>query len=99
MIKSKSKLQSLKAYSENLQAKKELEKAMREQEKVLESHYQRIGRTLEENILNWKTQISELEPFKDKASGTSFDEKQIEALKARQNKVNTSRTEMQTRWL
>ncbi len=94
VIKSKSKLQSLKAYSENLQAKKELEKAMREQEKVLESHYQRIGRTLEENILNWKTQISELEPFKDKASGTSFDEKQIEALKARQNKVNTRRTEI-----
>ena len=94
LIKDKSKMQSLADYSQKLQTKITIEKSTGEQEKILESHFQRKGRNQEENIINWKAEIDGLKDFKEKAKDTRFDEKQITTLKTRQSQITARQNEI-----
>ncbi len=82
-IKRKSKEETLEDYTKKLKSKQEFEGSKGQQESVLESHFGKKSKKLEENISYWDEEISKLEKYKDKANDIKYSETTISELERR----------------
>ncbi len=73
-IKINSREQSLEEYVRKLDAKREVEKRIGEQESILRTHLGRKTGGVEENISYWEEETVKLEQYKDKAQGVKYSE-------------------------
>lgn len=88
-IKTNSRVDSLKEYSEKLRLKSKIEKSIENQESILKSHLEKKNDKREENILYWEEEIRKLEEYKDKAKNIKYNEN--EATKLTNKKQDTEK--------
>ena len=93
-LKTTSGVNNIDDYSEHLSRRTTLEKSIAEQEKVLESLFEKKGRNRQEIIANWKQKINEFSEFKDKAQTTKFDEKEVTETKEKQTNSKNRQLEI-----
>ncbi|MEM3432474.1 MAG: AAA family ATPase [Candidatus Bilamarchaeaceae archaeon] len=74
-IKIKSGAESLEKYIDKLQTREKLERTIGDQKAILGSLFGKENTSIEENLLYWKKEVTELEQYKDKAKDLKYSEK------------------------
>jgi len=97
LIRSTSKVESLKEYEEQLVLKRETERIIEKQKSKL-TIFNIEGENDDEKIIKWETELAKLEKFKDEVKEITYDNDQYFLLKNNKDKLEQKKEELDSKY-